>query len=1337
MYRFFYFIILLFCISSYAPSCWATNTFQVEQLSTGDGLGESSVNGLIQDATGQIWIATGGGLNVYDGYNVSDFVKLHYELTNESVNYIFEDSFGVIWIGTLFDGIYRFDRKSDLLEKIILPVTIREEGIVYPLNSIVENGAAGLWLSTGSEIFYFNRSRKTIEQVASTLQFNNNAIRSLLRTSDNLLVGTTNGLFILDPSEKKPKEISYTSEESENQLRHNIKALVLNRANQILIGTGNGVYQLESSALDTDSPPLIASELAKGQNISAIIEKEYFYWIATEAGIFRLSYDGSFEIAIKLSDFNFNVSSDSVISMIEDREENLWLGTNNDGLFKTRLNKAIKGLVWNEGRENLRINSNNVTATHRDSEDVIWIGTDDSLERFEPSLYRITSEINFERPHYISHITDNNNQLWINTAYGIKVYDRTTMKEKIIEFPEGYSRLFSENLRDLYFFEKNVLTLLAEDGIYNYDVNENTIELIIPAPKGEQNFFYFLLNDKDTNQFLLGTADGLAKYSPDEKKYTIFHRLQPYEKKKTFPFHAQKVDNTIWVVYPFYGIAIVDAHSGVELRFISEQELGAKSIMDLFTDSEGNLWLSAINGLFLVNKTTYNTTFFDTRDGFLTNQFSPSTNEVVNKDITLLGSVKGALLVDLNKLRGHANLNALPNITSVSLVSGRAVSLKRLESDQTHLELKHSDIGLKLEFSSFLYFKTDQVKYRYSLRGEESFDSAYQSENTAFFSRLYPGDYTFTVWATDPLTGVESQPTSLDISVQYAPFSSPLAYTIYLLIFSIFTLYFILMKRKHKEELTTLLAQKEELLEKKNELFSNVSHEFRTPLTLILGPIKKLLKTKHYTSMHSELKPILSNANRLLRMVDQLLDLSRFDIVIDEVGQLINASELVEKTLVSMDSLFEEHQLQLIRELEDACWISITHDALEKIMVNLFSNAVKYTPRGGSVIVRVFKINEEVKVIVKDNGVGISPSEKHKIFERFVRLDNSSKEFVPGAGVGLALVKELAERFEGSVGVESEEGAGSCFTLVFPSKYPALDFDTSSHHMTESNITELEIDGLQVPANEPMESHTKPLSDNSTILIVEDNSHMRQFIAGCLESHYVCISVEDGREGIRTALEEIPDLIITDLMMPNKTGFELARIIRADQRTSHIPIIMLTAKGDISSRQQAWKMDIDDYFEKPFDQDELLLRCESLLSIRQLICQRVKKELENGDISTPREKKQSLISKNDRDFIEQLNIYLESNYSQGSINAERLSDALDMNKKQLQRKVRALLEQSIPEYVSNFRLKKGSELLLQGLSVTEVAMSIGFSSPSYFTKTFTIRYGMSPSEYIGVNSPKI
>lgn len=540
---------------------------------------------------------------------------------------------------------------------------------------------------------------------------------------------------------------------------------------------------------------------------------------------------------------------------------------------------------------------------------------------------------------------------------------------------------------------------------------------------------------------------------------------------------------------------------------------------------------------------------------------------------------------------------------------------------------------------------------------------------------------------------------------------------------------------KQNHTIADLLKHKEYLLQKKNELFSNISHEFRTPLTLIMGPIKRLLKNRKDKSIHETLDPVLFNANRLLRMVDQLLDLARLDLFAEEHSKPINTESTLRFILTSMGSLFDEHQLELNSQIQPNLWIQISDDALEKILVNLLSNAVKYTPERGRVEVKAWQENQQVMISVKDNGVGIPLEEQSIIFNRFVRLNNNHAKTIPGAGVGLAIVKEMVERFDGKITINNDSDKGACFTLTFPlidePQSSEEDLNRKLSHNSTSMICEEEINAIKTKSFETAHTTTdfKTIDDKKTILIVEDNSDMRNFIAQGLSEHYHCLMAEDGQIGVRIALQEIPDLIITDLMMPNKSGFELAKVLRDDFNTSHIPIIMLTAKGDKLSRHEAWQLEIDEYFEKPFDDEELLLRCDNLLSIRQLISTKFHDHLINATSETNKNTIRHLVSKRDQDFIQKLEDYLHDNFAKPALNARLICDALYMTDKQLQRKIKALLGQTIPEYVRNYRLRKGAELLKKEHDILTVAMSVGFSSQNYFSKSFSVRYNMSPSEY--------
>lgn len=547
---------------------------------------------------------------------------------------------------------------------------------------------------------------------------------------------------------------------------------------------------------------------------------------------------------------------------------------------------------------------------------------------------------------------------------------------------------------------------------------------------------------------------------------------------------------------------------------------------------------------------------------------------------------------------------------------------------------------------------------------------------------------------------------------------------------------------QHKNSaIAELLRQKDKLLERKNVLFSTVSHEFRTPLTLIMGPLKQLTHNTSHRETRLTLNNVLRNATRLYRMVDQLLDLARIDMQAELSSEPLDVASALGFLITSMETLFQEHNITVNLRLENNIWIEISPEAFEKAAVNLLSNAVKYTPHGGKIGITAEARHKTVVISISDTGIGIAKDQQERIFERFTRLENPLSKPIAGAGIGLALVKELVECYKGKIEVASELNQGSTFTLVFPAtpiaaisaqqglRSTACENELAA--LTAAKFNAINLAAIKTEANKKSEWAPER---SSTVLIVEDNDEMRTFIGNQLKPHYQCLYANDGKQGVKLAINEIPDLIVSDLMMPQLNGLQLAATLKEDPLTSHIPIIILTAKGDPETRHAAWRKNVDEYIEKPFDTDELLLRCENILSIRQILTQRFnsKESMEKHKEDTASKINNvaaMCFSKRDQEFLDKLYCFVEGNFYESELNARLISSALAITEKQLQRKVKALTQDTIPAFVRNFRLKKGADMLTAGASVTSVAFDVGFSSQSYFSTAFAARYGCSPRDY--------
>lgn len=532
----------------------------------------------------------------------------------------------------------------------------------------------------------------------------------------------------------------------------------------------------------------------------------------------------------------------------------------------------------------------------------------------------------------------------------------------------------------------------------------------------------------------------------------------------------------------------------------------------------------------------------------------------------------------------------------------------------------------------------------------------------------------------------------------------------------------------NKQKANKLLAEMDAM---KTRMYTNISHELRTPLTLILGPLEEMMEEEAKKRPTQKTVAMMRrNASRLLGLVNQMLDLSKID-----AGAL--KLELIQEDIVkdlkhlvlSFTTQAEKKQISYSHEISHishTTWFD--PDKLEKVVVNLLSNAFKYTPEGGSVSVRL-KIEadngkETLRIEVKDTGPGIPPGEQEKIFERFHQVEDQATMEQVGTGIGLALTRELVELMHGSIQVVCEVGEGSTFVAVFSLGKEHLR--ESEYAIKESGVDRVKESTAAVGPEEIVHSPEEidAQSEVPILLIVEDHADIRNHVRERMEDNYQVIEAADGKEGLEKALEHVPDIIITDLMMPEMDGVEMTAKLKTDERTSHIPIIMLTAKASVEDRIEGLETGADDYLTKPFHMKELKVRLQNLVEQRKKLRDKYRKEI----ILEPKE---IAVNSADERFLEKTMAVIEENLSDPDLDVARCRDAVGMSRMQYFRKVKALTDQSPNEFIRSFRLKRAAQLLEKGFgNVAEVTYEVGFNNLSYFAKCFKEMFGKTPSEYI-------
>jgi signal transduction histidine kinase/DNA-binding response OmpR family regulator/ligand-binding sensor domain-containing protein len=1340
-------------------------------LTTSQGLSQGYIHDIIQDRDGFMWFGTKDGLNRYDGYTFKEYTYNIYDpnsISNNTVHHLYEDSKGRIWAIT-DNGINIYDKNKDNFrrimhdpknensladDKISLPIIELNDGrfLVMPEEEsihLITLPDEFLAKDLAPEIVRL----KTPEVHNATHLFKDKHGKVWL-LADNILYEFIPGnSSLIMRKEKVNFGQTYTEATGE-------------------VWTNDMFF---SKIEDTELYPLFSKHIANGHGTFFLLEADKNrLWLGITDSAKLEIYDTKNWTKGKPLDPEkcrlYSFSNITPTKFYKDRTGIVWVGTNGYGVRKyttdtEQFNHIGSGFSV---RKIVELPNNQTYA-------VGW----GEIKKFDANLKLITTEKDKLFFKNYEFIVGNDQTIWgfrkkrsglneglvdaienINPATGaVKSYKINAAIAKLITEPK-----MEDSKGYIWFvgFGGNMYVLNPETAEGKI-VSINT-DLINPMLKGAQ--ITALYEDAD-GTIWAGTETGLAKvnfeFNAPAKTQVRWYNTNPDDIKALSYSHVSSMmddaadKNILWVATKGGGLNRLDKRSNTFLHITTKEGLCNNVVYGILSDAEGNIWGSTNNGIFCLlknaNKVSSGWQFrhFTKAAGLQEDEFNTNAYTKLKNGYLAFGGVNGLNIFDPAVV---LQKGFIPNVFITKILLGNKEIFPDDESGvmQQSIEfvqgitLNYKQDIVTLEFSSLDFTAPGQNKYRYKLQGVD--DGWVESGNrrTATYVHLPSGNYTFKVQGSNSKGEWSSKIVELDVVILPPWWQTWWAYTLYILIVAIgIGSYFKFRLNKAKLQAKLNFEQKEairikELDAVKTQLYTNITHEFRTPLTVILGMANQV-KNEPDKFLDKGVDMILRNGENLLKLVNEMLDLSKLEsgkmILNLRNGDFIAYLRYIVESFQSLASA-QQKQFHFLANA-DVLQVEFDAEKTRQIITNLFSNALKFTPENGNIYVSVSyqPISSsnmvEVEIKVKDTGIGIPENQIPHIFDRFTQLDNSHTRKAEGTGIGLALTKELIKLMNGTIGVKSPPvGAnkGTEFIIRIPmTKSDLIDSSqTIIPAQDEKNVKAHTDEKIQIHhLNETISHSNVPI-----ILLVEDNEDVVGYTAGCLTDYRLLVG-RDGREGFDIAIEKIPDIIITDVMMPYVDGFEMVKKLRLDERTSHIPVIILTAKADIQSKLEGLESGADVYLQKPFHKEELLLRIKKLLELRKNLQQYYRKQI---GILSPNEthKKEnpeiSIEEKAEHEFVIKVREIIEANFNNYTFSVEQLCKLLFMSHSQLHRKLYALIDCSPNKFIRIVRLNKSKELLTNhSLSIATVALECGYNDPGYFTRVFKQEFGITPQEW--------
>ena len=1282
------------------------------------GMNASVVYCVVQDNHGLIWFGTDRGLYSFDGYSAHHYsTKGQFGQDNVGVIYCAQMVDSVrLWLGS-DNGLFVFNTYTDKYESA-------PTGLPENIRAISRINDHSFWIGSINGLYRYDLATKKSERINDEL-LPHQAVYTILRYDDRTFYfGTYNGLCKYDLHTGQFENISLgighpasnqlilslladynrnciwvgfegglmaynpsSGESKEEPLfkGNSVKSLLLDNQNCLWTGTDNGLFIYEPS---TGKYRLIRHDALNERSLvnnvvwSVFIDREQNIWIGTDSGASLFVYNDRYRVQ-SISELTGSNEGNYIISILNDNKGNLWLGGTN-GLIK--VDKSTGKIVWyQQNSSQYPLPHNKVRDVFEDADGDIWIATDGSICRYDEKTsqfirYQIEDATHDRNANWSYAVyQDETRKLWIATCLGgLFVVD----KQKLLA--SGGKPFVAER---------------------NYYAN-NGIEGL------SGNMLQFLASDQDRNIWTGTYRAGVNKIDRLNQKVLRFTTSTSDFSLPSDDVTALAIDSEdfLWIALR-NRIVRMDTRT-YTMKIINDPRLN-DSYINAMTDDGKRIWLAVSSGLFFIDKNTLKLNQVNSGGAYYSSiNFDPITRQMIAGGINEYAEFDPeTILAD----DGQNNLFITSLWINDKLVMDDSLQKFPVKIRQSirftrTLELPYNLNNLSFTFSEFSYSRKQSIQYAYKLDGlDVDWHFSAIGNNRITYNNLPSGDYTLMISRIGSDGTPIPSPLTMAVKIDHPWYLTWFAKTVYLALFVVLVIvminYFIVLNRLRFERIDKIKTM--ELTAHKIDFLTNISHELKTPLSLIIGPLGKIIEQVKPAPLKNQLAEVRQNALKMGSLIHQIMEASRQEFI-DGFGLIVTKTDIV-MFVRSVASVFEkplsERSISISVESEAAeFYIEADVLKLEVILNNILSNASKFAPNGSIITIKVESLPDDVKLTITDQGMGIDPQDLPHVFERFYQSRHLSRQNKEGSGVGLSIVKEYVQMHRGSVKIMSDGLNGTSVEIVLPVKQIVGEQDIQSAQKTI------------VPEGA---KDSKPL-----LLIVEDNLEILSFISKSLSNEFRCITAQNGKLGLELALAKQPDVIVSDIMMPVMDGMEMCRKLKENIATSITPVVLLTAKDDKNTELLGYRTGADAFIAKPFEIGYLSDRLHQLLRGRSLLVQKARQEA----IIQPKEQQDILSA--DEKFLASITQIIENEITNPDLNVNVLSEKSGYSLKQVYRRIKSLTGQTAVDYIRSVRLKKAAILLSRKtFTVAEVMYMVGFSNHSYFAKRFQELFGKSPKQY--------